>query len=90
MELNSSLIRFWWVGGLLAGLFLIILFGAFMGNDLVFTGSSDLIFWVDTLDYINNLEVLGQLIYTYYVQLLIISGLVLLVAMIGAIVLTLD
>jgi NADH:ubiquinone oxidoreductase subunit 6 (subunit J) len=53
------------------------------------TGDS-FIFWLNTLDSVNNLELLGQLIYTYFAHLLFISGMILLVAMIGAIVLTLD
>jgi hypothetical protein len=39
---------------------------------------------------ISNIEVLGQLIYTYYFFYFLIAGIILLVAMVGAIVLTLN
>jgi len=46
--------------------------------------------WILNLDTISNIEVLGQLIYTYYFFYFLISGIILLVAMVGAIVLTLN
>lgn len=46
--------------------------------------------WLSSLDSLNNLEVLGQLLYTYYFFYFLIAGIILLVAMIGAIVLTLN
>jgi NADH-quinone oxidoreductase subunit J len=46
--------------------------------------------WVSTLDKVTNLEALGQLLYTYYFVYFLIAGLILLVAMVGAIVLTLQ
>ncbi len=44
------------------------------------------LFLVDQLD---NIEVLGQVLYNYYIECFLIAGLLLLVALIGAIVLTL-
>jgi NADH-quinone oxidoreductase subunit J len=41
------------------------------------------------LDYMTNIEVLGEILYTEYAYCFIISGMILLVSMIGAIVLTL-
>lgn len=41
------------------------------------------------LDYMTNIEVLGEILYTDYFYCFIISGMILLVSMIGAIVLTL-
>lgn len=46
--------------------------------------------WILNLDTISNIEVLGQLIYTYYFFYFLIAGIILLVAMVGAIVLTLN
>lgn len=46
--------------------------------------------WVNSLDSLSNLEVLGQLLYTYYFFYFLIAGIILLVAMVGAIVLTLN
>ena len=41
-------------------------------------------------DYINNLVTFGQVLYNYYLILFLIAGLILLVAVIGAVVLTLE
>jgi NADH-quinone oxidoreductase subunit J len=46
--------------------------------------------WLFILDNLTNLEVLGQLLYTYYFFYFLIAGIILLVAMVGAIVLTLN
>lgn len=46
--------------------------------------------WLDSMDSLSNLEVLGQLLYTYYFFYFLIAGIILLLAMIGAIVLTLN
>jgi NADH-quinone oxidoreductase subunit J len=46
--------------------------------------------WISTVDKVTNLEALGQLLYTYYFIYFLISGIILLVAMLGAIVLTLQ
>ncbi len=45
--------------------------------------------WVNLLDSLSDLEVLGQVLYTYYFLYFLLAGIILLVAMIGAIVLTL-
>jgi len=45
--------------------------------------------WAVSLVPINNIVVLGQLLYTYYSYLFILSGIILLVSMLGAISLTL-
>ena len=41
------------------------------------------------VDSLNNIDVLGQVLYNYYLVSFLLSGLILLVALIGAIVLTL-
>jgi NADH:ubiquinone oxidoreductase subunit 6 (subunit J) len=46
--------------------------------------------WVNFVDQLTNLDVLGQLLYTYYFFYFLIAGIILLVAMVGAIVLTLQ
>ena len=45
--------------------------------------------WVDIFFSISNIKALGTLLYTHYVLLFILSGFILLVAMLGSIVLTL-
>ena len=44
--------------------------------------------WYDLIDSINNAEVYGQVLYSYYVLQFLISGLILLLILIGVIVLT--
>lgn len=46
--------------------------------------------WLFSVDILSNVEVLGHVLYTYYFLLLLISGIVLLVAMVGSISLTLQ
>jgi NADH-quinone oxidoreductase subunit J len=45
--------------------------------------------WFNKLDLVTNIEGLGQILYTYYFVYIIIVGVLLLIAMLGAIVLTL-
>lgn len=45
--------------------------------------------WLDLIDYSTNIEALGQILYTYYFIYFLIAGLILLIAIMGAIVLTL-
>lgn len=46
--------------------------------------------WLISIDSLSNIEVLGQLLYTYYFFYFLVAGIILLVAMVGAIVLTLS
>ena len=52
--------------------------------------SSNNFSWFYIVDKVSNIEALGQLLYTNYFIFFLISGIILLVAMIGAIVLTLQ
>jgi hypothetical protein len=45
--------------------------------------------WFNQIDFITNLEAIGQLLYTYYFVFFLMSGFILFVAMLGAIMLTL-
>jgi NADH-quinone oxidoreductase subunit J len=45
--------------------------------------------WLGELRKVSNMEVLSEVLYTYYVYYLILAGIVLLVSMFGTIVLTL-
>jgi len=44
--------------------------------------------WFYKLDYITDLEALGQILYTHYVFQFLIVGMILLIALIGAVTLT--
>lgn len=47
-------------------------------------------YYPETFDLVTNIQVIGQAIYNYYILCLILAGLILLVAIIGAIVLTIN
>ncbi|MEN9913475.1 MAG: hypothetical protein RL528_196 [Bacteroidota bacterium] len=87
--INSLYIFFVLLGSsvLLVQLFL-ILEKAFFGFTNIFeiTGFQ----FKDTLDGLNNIDVLGQSLYNYFIPCFLLAGLILLVAMVGAIVLTLN
>lgn len=54
-----------------------------------FINQNFLISWQDSIYFFNNVVVLGQLLYTYFSYAFVLSGIILLVSMIGAISLTL-
>jgi len=54
------------------------------------SGSTGYVGWRDLVDPVANMETLGQVLYTEYALYVVLAGFVLLVAMIGAIVLTLQ
>ena len=97
-ELNDSFIRYLPIGGIIG---LIFLFEVFLviDNDLVpiiqLSAIEDLIdpyylkTWSSQVDNVTNIVSLGSVIYTYHYYNFLVASLILLVAMIGAIVLTL-
>ena len=87
-EINEKKLRYLPVGGLLGILFLFEIF-LIVDNDLIPLSPKHVSApgeWA--VLNISNIEGLGLLIYTFYFYYFLIAGLVLLVAMIGAIVLT--
>jgi NADH-quinone oxidoreductase subunit J len=57
--------------------------------DFDFVNQNYLVLWEDSVYFFSNVVVLGQLLYTYFSYPFILSGVILLVSMIGAISLTL-
>lgn len=101
-EINEKKLRYLPIGGLLGILFLFEMF-LIVDNDLIPLLSNsqvinvqnitqiytlDFIDWSTILETVTNINAVGQLIYTYYFYFFLIASLILLVAMIGAIVLT--
>jgi NADH-quinone oxidoreductase subunit J len=93
-SLNKELIHYFPIGGLVGLIFLfnVILVMLSSGVNSSLTSrvlkKYDYIDWLSLVDSPTNIEVIGQVVYTAQSLYFIISGLVLLVAMIGAIVLT--
>lgn len=97
-EINEKKLRYLPIGGVLGLLFLFEIF-LIVDNDLIpllpentgfFTKLSPVNFieWSNTMNTVTNIEGIGQLIYTYYFYFFLLASFILLVAMIGAIVLT--
>lgn len=89
-ELNESIIRYLPVGGIVGVLFFVQLMLTLDGDFI--SSPSSLINphhnWYNTLLAVSNIDAIGGILYTNYAYAFIASGMVLLVAMIGAIVLT--
>lgn len=100
-EINEKKLRYLPIGGLLGLLFLFEVF-LIVDNDLIpllITKDGELlkqivkfhvdfIEWFTLLNNVTNIEAVGQCLYTFYFYFFLLASLILLVAMIGAIVLT--
>nr|P48925.1 RecName: Full=NADH-ubiquinone oxidoreductase chain 6; AltName: Full=NADH dehydrogenase subunit 6 [Cyanidium caldarium]CAA88767.1 NADH dehydrogenase subunit 6 [Cyanidium caldarium] len=91
IELRSSFFYYAFFGSLIMAIFLFEIF-IILNSDLTFASSYFLErkrIWVQELYSYTNLQILGNVLYTSYSYLFILSGFVLLVAILGAIILTL-
>lgn len=91
---SNDLFRYLPVGGLIIFVFLMEMFLLIEG-DLVSPldasqGSLHLTEWFSKVDKVTNIEILGQVMYTYYFYFFLAASIILLVSMIGAIVLTMQ
>jgi len=90
---TGDLLRFLPIGGLVGLIFLFEVFLVIEGNLTSLLGSSEvavgIIQWSQKVDQVTNVEVLGQVLYTYYFYFFAAS-ISLLVSMIGAIVLVMQ
>jgi len=102
-ELNESVLRYLPIGGIILFIFFFEILSVVNGDLVPFFSSQfflfesenfilnqnlNTIFWTNQIYPITNIEALGNVIYTYYVVSFMGASLVLLVAMIGAILLT--
>lgn len=84
------------IGGLIGDLFIINVYYILIEKDIFKYTPINLGYdikhtnWLDFVDKVSNIETLGQLMYTYYFIYFLIAGIILLVAMVAAIVLTLQ
>jgi NADH:ubiquinone oxidoreductase subunit 6 (subunit J) len=94
VELNKELIHYFPIGGIIGFLFLVDVFFIIFKSDIMpllntnFINQFVLINWFEIIDDVSSIETIGSLIYTYYFYFFMLSAVVLLIAMIGAIVLT--
>nr|NP_044781.1 NADH dehydrogenase subunit 6 [Reclinomonas americana]AAD11896.1 NADH dehydrogenase subunit 6 [Reclinomonas americana] len=93
VQFNVNMLRYLPLGGVIGLIFLLELF-LIIDSDLIplfglnINNNIAPFQWADTIDSITNVEAIGKLLYTHYFYLFLVSGMILLVAMIGAIVLT--
>ena len=94
-EINEKRLRYLPVGGVLGLVFLFEIL-LLVDNDLIPVLSSNtdsvltFINWSDNFQTVTNIQALGHVVYTYYFYFFLLSSLILLIAMIGAIVLTMQ
>ena len=98
-EINEKRLRYLPIGGLLGSLFLLEIF-LIVDNDLIplvtrvnpswidSSTASTFVHWSQLVETCSSIESIGLLIYTYHSLFFLFASLILLVAMIGAIVLT--
>jgi len=102
VKLNENYLRYLPIVALFSVIFFLQIFSILQGPflyidnetlkflvDFLNTTTSTFNFWSNKIEFVTNIEQLGFLLYTHYFFLFLVSGMVLLVAMIGAIVLTL-
>jgi NADH-ubiquinone oxidoreductase chain 6 len=94
VELNKELVHYFPIGGFIGFIFLLDVFFVIFKSDILpllntnFINQFEIIDWFSIIDDVSNIETMGNLIYTYYFYFFVLSAVVLLIAMIGAIVLT--
>jgi NADH-quinone oxidoreductase subunit J len=89
---TSDFFKYIPIGGLIGSFFIVGIMQAFKLSLIspqpgLFTGP--VLSWGVAVDKINNIESLGQLLYSFYFIYFLLAGFILLVAMVGAIILTL-
>ena len=95
VELKENIVRYLPLSSFIFIFFILEFF--FLINNTTFLNAGDNIKmfysyknWYNLLNYIDNIEVIGSLIYTYYIFGFLMAGIILLLAMLGAIILTLN
>lgn len=97
VEENKDFLKYIPIGSLIGGLFFIeimIVIGSFFRPKSYSTGklgqefTNIYINWYSKIDFFTDINVLGQVLYTYYIVQFILAGFILLLALIGTVALT--
>lgn len=98
LETSKDLFKYIPIGSIIGGLFLVemssIIYSHFKTNS--YNNNSGKIFmndflnYYDRIDVFTDIEALGQLLYTHYIVQFLVAGFILLLAVIGAVVLTMN
>ncbi len=91
-EVEDEVLQYLPVGGTIGLIFLFLIFFIIEGDFVSFNGQANGIYldWFQQVDVVSNIETLGQVLYTEYLVYFLLAGVILLVAMVGAIVLTMS
>lgn len=93
VQFNTSMLKYLPLGGVIGLIFLLELF-LIIDSDLIplfglnIEQNTTVFQWADKINAVTNVEAIGKILYTHYFYLFLVAGMILLVAMIGAIVLT--
>ena len=90
IELNSKTLSYFPIAGILVSLLVILLSAVIYPGFSSFDSGLINGDWVSELHDIKNIEVIAHFLYTYFALLFLIASMILLVAMIGSIMLTLQ
>lgn len=61
-----------------------------LNNNIILNSDSNYIEWITFIDKITNTATIGQILYTFYLLYFLIAGIILLIALLGAVLLTLE
>ena len=91
-EVEDEVLQYLPVGGTIGLIFLFLIFFIIEGDFVSFNGQANSIYldWFQQVDVVSNIETLGQVLYTDYLVYFLLAGVILLIAMVGAIVLTMS
>ena len=98
LETSKDLFKYIPIGSIIGGLFLIemssIIYSHFKTNSYNSNSGkvfmNDFLNYYDRIDVFSDIEALGQLLYTHYIVQFLVAGFILLLAVIGAVVLTMN
>ena len=93
-EIQDEVLQYLPIGGLIGIVFLLEIFLIIEGDfvSLINPNQDDIVYidWFAQIDSISNIQTLGNVLYTDYVLFFLLAGVILLIAMVGAIVLTMS
>jgi NADH:ubiquinone oxidoreductase subunit 6 (subunit J) len=93
-EVQDEVLQYLPIGGLIGIVFLLEIFLIIEGDFVSLLNTDninpDYVDWFSNKDSISNIQTLGDVLYTDYVIFFLLAGVILLIAMVGAIVLTMS
>jgi NADH:ubiquinone oxidoreductase subunit 6 (subunit J) len=94
-EVQDEVLQYLPIGGLIGIVFLLEIFLIIEGDFISLLDNNNIISpeyvnWFTNKDSVSNIQTLGDILYTDYVLFFLLAGVILLIAMVGAIVLTMS